>query len=905
MRQRIVGICILVAAASSGAGFGQCLAPSAPQIVARPASEVAAGQTYGISWTDTTAGSGSFIVERSASPQFTSPEVQRTGTTGASFISFEPAVWHHRVRAVAACDPARVSPNSATVIATVVSGPPMVVFTTGPVTAIAATGSALSTLQRDLIVENVTAVPVTVRVVSETRDSSPFFQISDAAGGDINALRLEPRALRRLLVRFTAPAESRGVFRGLVALRGVDRELASTPYTWIALTVGASGAAVTPEFRVSGARVDRVVFPGLPANQSDANRPTLRVEVFNPGPEPLDVVEEVGPEAWLTTNARWNASSIPPQSAAPVELRTDRARAFAGAAFPRYTYFAVRTASGRVARLLVQDEIGSTVANRGVEPLPTGRRALLVPLVVGVRGAAGTRFATRAQLTNISDEPLQVEALFRPLGSPANGRRIEMLIDPRDVVSTSDILREKFQLENVGVVEFRLAEERMRFLTVTAESYQVGSPFQQGEITARLPIFEDDEGATASVPHVVPASFNAEARRNIDLMNMPQRGQITNVTVEIVAHDANGSVVQTKRLLLLAGEFVQLNVANFFGLPPNEESRVASILVRVIGEGRVGVMTFAVDNLTGEIRSVDVGQPFGSSPTAPQAADEAAGVSAQKAHMVLGVVNSPASGPAGFGYSSRITVRALGAAAEILLSFLGPSYRGVRARVPIAAGRTLTLPSIEQIFGIPANTPFEGTVTIHSAQLVQVSGHVLAAKEGQTPFITGELPVLSDTSEALTTLLGSRRPVYFDGLEQSTEPTTGRRWTLGLTELSGNITSVNVRLYEPGNRTAPIAEREIDLGPWQHRILDSVFRELGLDTVDRRKDRLNVQVVVTPVGGDGVVVATATGYDDRTGDSTRYVLTPSGGVPATGASKVTPANVPPAEPIARRRAAGR
>ncbi|PYQ47549.1 MAG: hypothetical protein DMF59_18560, partial [Acidobacteria bacterium] len=138
-----------------------------------------------------------------------------------------------------------------------------------------------------------------------------------------------------------------------------------------------------------------------------------------------------------------------------------------------------------------------------------------------------------------------------------------------------------------------------------------------------------------------------------------------------------------------------------------------------------------------------------------------------------------------------------------------------------------------------------------------------------------------------------------DGLEQSIDPTRGSRWSVSLTELYNLPATVTVRLYEAGNRTAPIAETDVALAPHEQKILDPIFTALGLDQADRRKDRTNVQVVVVPKNGNGVVAAVAIGNDNVTGVTTRYVLGPNGGVPATGVSKV--AEVPPPTVPPRRR----
>jgi hypothetical protein len=96
-----------------------------------------------------------------------------------------------------------------------------------------------------------------------------------------------------------------------------------------------------------------------------------------------------------------------------------------------------------------------------------------------------------------------------------------------------------------------------------------------------------------------------------------------------------------------------------------------------------------------------------------------------------------------------------------------------------------------------------------------------------------------------------------------------------LNELGGASGSVNVRLYEAGNRTRPIAEKDFSVSANQQLKLDTVFGALGLDAPERKKDRTNVQVVVTATGGTARVAATAVSIDNKTGDTKMVSLAPS------------------------------
>ena len=87
---------------------------------------------------------------------------------------------------------------------------------------------------------------------------------------------------------------------------------------------------------------------------------------------------------------------------------------------------------------------------------------------------------------------------------------------------------------------------------------------------------------------------------------------------------------------------------------------------------------------------------------------------------------------------------------------------------------------------------------------------------------------------------------------------------------------VIVSLWEAGNRSSPIAEREVSLGPLEKVQLSTVFSELGLDSDERRKDRTNVLCTVRAKEGEGFASAVVTTIDNRTGDTRNIALAPNG-----------------------------
>ena len=158
-------------------------------------------------------------------------------------------------------------------------------------------------------------------------------------------------------------------------------------------------------------------------------------------------------------------------------------------------------------------------------------------------------------------------------------------------------------------------------------------------------------------------------------------------------------------------------------------------------------------------------------------------------------------------------------------------------------------------------------------------------------------------SEALTSAsAAAQRTLSFDGLEQTTDPAHGDHWLLVLNEVAGASGSVNVRLYEAANRTSPIATGDFPVGGYQQLTLDTIFAQLGLDEPDRKKDRTNVQVVVTATNGAARLAATAVAVNVETGEARSYALTPAVGGGTPNVVFVAPGTTPgPPVPGGKRR----
>jgi hypothetical protein len=240
------------------------------------------------------------------------------------------------------------------------------------------------------------------------------------------------------------------------------------------------------------------------------------------------------------------------------------------------------------------------------------------------------------------------------------------------------------------------------------------------------------------------------------------------------------------------------------------------------------------------------------------------------------------------------------------------TYRDDQSSAPlirtltVLAGRSTEFRNIlEGLFGIPPRSKSRGVITIEADLDAQVYATLYTQTSATSKVsLVERLPIIRTDSEAVTggsSLL--QRPLYYDGLEQSIDSSRGNRWNVLLTELRGQPVTVTVRLYEAGNRSLPIAEKDVALGPLEQRKLETVFTDMGLDTAERRKDRTNVLCVVAGKSGTGFVTSVAMSIDNRTGDVKVHPFAPNGGLPATGISKVSP--VLPTPPPARRRAVRR
>jgi hypothetical protein len=267
---------------------------------------------------------------------------------------------------------------------------------------------------------------------------------------------------------------------------------------------------------------------------------------------------------------------------------------------------------------------------------------------------------------------------------------------------------------------------------------------------------------------------------------------------------------------------------------------------------------------------------------------------------VVPVIGGTSSAGAAPSYKTAVGLVAQSSAAQFLAAFY-PSSGGV------ALNRTINVPVgpptvfndvMKDLFAV--SSPSDGNLFLQGPPNAKVYA-VLQQTNSSGTAPASSLPIPTTLSEALTSATSAaQRPLSLDGLEQSVDSTRGTRWVLLLNEVGGAAGLVNVRLYEAGNRSRPIADKDMQIAANQQVKLDTVFSALGLDAADRRKDRTNVEVVVTATGGQARIAASAVSIDNQSGDTKVYALTPVVGSGNPNVSFAAPV-VNDQPPTARRR----
>jgi hypothetical protein len=254
---------------------------------------------------------------------------------------------------------------------------------------------------------------------------------------------------------------------------------------------------------------------------------------------------------------------------------------------------------------------------------------------------------------------------------------------------------------------------------------------------------------------------------------------------------------------------------------------------------------------------------------------------------VVPVLTAPASAGAAPAYSTALgLIASSSAAATFSATFHNSTGVGPTPKVDInvpAGGSRFFSDASKEMFGNAASG--QGSIFVSAPSVAKVYAVLQNGQSGGTLTPLASLPLQTTLSDAISGASSSaQKPLSFDGLEQSQDPSRGTRWLVILNEVAGGSGSISVRLYEAGNRNAAIGQKDFSIAPYQQLRLDTVFRELGLTAADRLKDRTNVQVVVVATSGSARVTASAMSIDNVSGDTHVFALLP---VVGTGAPNVT------------------
>ncbi len=828
-----------------------CTPPGATTILFAPAS-VSAGATYTIVWSSAPGldAGGGYLVERSTSSSFASIlDSQVSSSTAASFVAGAPGTYYHRVRALPACDPTKSGPVSAPASVNAVNAPANVIFTVQPQAVVTALGEKIEDRNGSFTIENIGAAPAQIIVgQSELPGSRPFFSIAE--GGAF--VTLQPRVPRTFTIQYSGPPnDTAGSYQGVIFAVGVTQPLPVTPYAFVNLKVG-GGPAVAPQFVVDGAPGEYAAFPGF-SGDDDSNRPAREISIRNPGTAPVELAAEIGPEVWLVPENGWNAQPLAAGATRTVKLFTRRPFAPSGSPLPRYTYFTVRTKDGATARLLVQDNDLLAVSSGRATALEVGARSFIVPDAVN-----------RLRLTNNGGDSVQAEMIFTPSGADgfdaAAVKRAVVLVPPNDVVTFTDPIVQVFGAAagTIGQIEIRIPRERLGLIAVTAG----------------VPVVPRGTGARIGAPHVIYISVPAATT-----LALAETSGADHAGVRVIA-DGQTTTADIPRYGM---QRITL------GAPSRIEIDVDSGGGSVIALAKMGNATF-------------ISSALNDSPAAKLGKGALAGI--PSVTTVIPVISGVSSAGAAPSLKTAIGLLAQSSSATFVATFY-PSTGSVALNrsVSVAAGQTTIFNDVmRDLFG--ATTPSDGNLFVQAPPNGKVYAVLQTAASGGASVPSSAVPLPTTLSEALTSATGSsQRPLSYDGLEQSVDPTRGSRWLLLLNEMGGGPGFVNVRLYEAGNRSVPIAEGDLAIAANQQVKLDTVFSTLGLDTPERRKDRTNVEVVVTATAGTASIAASAVSIDNVTGDTRMVSLTPAVGSGNPSISFVTPVINAPTAPNRHRVAA--
>jgi hypothetical protein len=661
---------------------------------------------------------------------------------------------------------------------------------------------------------------------------------------------------------------------------GVTQQLAVTPYAFVNLKVG-GGPAAAPQFVIDGTPSDYAAFPAF-SGDDDSNRAGRDVTIRNNSTSPMELAAEVGPDVWLTPENGWNSQPLAAGTTRTFKLFTRRPFAASGSPLPRYTYFTVRTKDGASSRLLVQDNDRIAVTSGRATSLDVSARSFIIPEVIS-QTISGGRAATRVRLTNTGGDSVQAEMVFTPNGADGFDatavKRGVVVVPPNDVVTLTDPLAQIFSAGEgaLGQIEVRVPRERLGLIAVSASTVFIGTGS-----SAIIPVVTRSEGARVATPHVI---------------YLPP---IPGVTITLTLAETSGLDKASVRMASDTGQTITQDVPRYgmkrfsVNAATRFDITVESGGGSIIGLASLGNATVLSRPLTERVSASALARAFAK--IKPEA-------TTPSVTTVVPVISGSTSAGSAPSYKTSIGLVAQSSQVVFNASFYPAGAGAALVRsVTVSPGQpTVYNDVMKDLFAVAS--PADGNLFLVGPSNGKVFAVLQSTSASGTTSPASAMPLPTTYSEALTSAASAgQRPLFLDGLEQSVDASRGTRWILLLNEVGGSTGFVNVRLYEAGNRSRPIAEKDLAIAPNQQLKLDTVFGNLGLDAADRRKDRTNVELVVTATAGAARVAASAVSIDNQTGDTKMIALVPvvGSGNPNINFAAPVVTEQPPATPIRRR-----
>ena len=468
-------------------------------------------------------------------------------------------------------------------------------------------------------------------------------------------------------------------------------------------------------------------------------------------------------------------------------------------------------------------------APKGLTP-PT---ALIIPSVGHLDGQ-DTRWQSDIRLANVTDKAAKYQLVLTPLGSDATKaqKQTSVSVESGGTMALDDIIRNWFGIGSLGessngtlqITPVDATGSTLNAL-VSSRTYDVTGHGTFGQFIPAVS-FSKFVGKGASILGLQQIAQSEAFRTNLGLVE----GSGQSASLIISAFDGSGKKVLEVPVDLKGGEQKQLNS---FLAQYGVNLADGRIEVRVAnGLGKVTAYASVIDRQTGDPLLV-AAQPLGL-------------VSANR--YVLPAVTGLTNAVASLRTDMRLFNPATTSQPATLTFYPENNGTPQTANVLINAGEVKRLDDVLQtLFGTSGNGAVH--VVTPNASSVVVTGRTYnqttAGTYGQfVPAVTAN-DAIGKSGRSLNIL--------------QVEESVRYRTSVGVAEVTGNATKVEVSVVVPGSKVSP--SFTFDLAPNEVRQFD-VLHQLGLDNV------YNVRIGVKVLDGTGKVTAFGSIVDLRTQDPT-------------------------------------